>query len=260
MTQESPAQYAKRYRWFIGFTNQNEAKRYLSGKDIQPGIDYGYIDDLNRRIEDIVKELNKVITPSFRLDRIDSFCQESIHNPYEIIRNSKLIQRLNNQGRRPEQVLFSWLRGYAVVEYFTPVFEHIFDIKKASIYKIGEDDLRDIDSFKRTPTADLEFQKDGSIVRLEIQSGFQGINDIKEHKVREAKKLALDSGCKTVCVHLDLFNGQVAFVRLDTIENNSLHWVTRQQMEGQTVFSIDQNNFIWRIMEEPPSLNDMEID
>ena len=60
-------------------------------------------------------------------------------------------------------------------------------------------------------------------------------------------------------VHIDIYNGQVAFVRLDTIEDDSVNWITRQQMEGQTVFNIDSNHFLWRLTEIPPRFSDLEI-
>lgn len=57
-----------------------------------------------------------------------------------------------------------------------------------NIKSIGSDDLENINSFKRSPTTDLELLlKDGNRLRIEVQSGFQGVNDIKQHKVIEAK-------------------------------------------------------------------------
>ena len=66
-------------------------------------------------------------------------------------------------------------------------------------------------------------------------------------------------GKPTICVHIDTFNGQVAFVRLDQIEENDINWITRQQMEGQTVFNIDQGFFAWRIMDKPPSFDTLDL-
>jgi len=36
--------------------------------------------------------------------------------------------------------------------------------------------------------------------------------------------------------------------------------VTRQQMEGQSVFSIDQNYFKWRLLDEAPHFKDLDIE
>ena len=167
---------------------------------------------------------------------------------------------MNNQGRRPEEVLFSWLRGYAVVEFFTPSISRIFDIGVNSIINIGDDNLDDIAFFRRSPKADLKINKKGRSIKVEVQSGFQGINDIKEHKVKEAGRTKTIDGISTICVHFDLYNGQVAFVQLDKIKNNDINFVTRQQMEGQSVLTIDQNYFKWRLLDKAPSLNEIGID
>ena len=63
-----------------------------------------------------------------------------------------------------------------------------------------------------------------------------------------------------MCIHFDLYNGQVGFIPLDKIEDNDANFVTRQQMEGQSVLTIDQNYFKWRLLEPVPSLDDIEIE
>ena len=256
----NPAHYFKEYRHGMGFSNKSDAKTFLSGKDVSPNIDFEYIDALNGRIANILRSVNNVIHESIKYDDLDCFIQESINRPFNIIREANLVPRLNNQGRRPEEVLFSWLRGYSVSEYFTPAFANIFNVSLSAVANIGEDDLRNIDTFKRSPKADLAITVDNSIVRIEVQSGFQGINDIKEHKVREAKRAFSENLEHTVCIHVDIYNGQVAFVQLDKIEENDVNFVTRQQMEGQSVFQIDQNYFKWRLLDPAPSLAELELD
>lgn len=93
----------------------------------------------------------------------------------------------------------------------------------------GGDNFESIESFKRSPKAD--FLLDNHLL-LEVQSGFQGINDIKEHKVIEAKRRLITDKIPTIVVHFDLFNGQVACVEISKIKDNDLNWITRQQMEG----------------------------
>ena len=256
---DNPAKYFKQYRELIGFSNQNSAKQFLSGKDVKPGVDFDYIDKLNNRLEEIIRKINQIINEDCKTVNINDFIKNNIHKPYEIIKESGLLPKMNNQGRRPEQVLFSWLRGYAIAQYFTPIFSKIFNIPLQSIIQIGDDDLKNIETFKRTPKADLEITINNAVVRIEVQSGFQGVNDIKEHKVREAKKVFEEDGIRTVCIHIDLFNGQVAFVQLDTIQENDVNFVTRQQMEGQSVFVIDQNYFKWRLLEDIPKVDDLEL-
>ena len=48
--------------------------------------------------------------------------------------------------------------------------------------------------------------------------------------------------------------------KLDEIEDDSVNWITRQQMEGQTVFNIDQNYFIWKITESPIKYKEINFD
>lgn len=105
----------------------------------------------------------------------------------------------------------------------------------------------------------LQITFNNEIIRIEIQSGFQNINDIKQHKVLEAQKIKNEHNISSILIHFDLYNGQVAFVKLDNIENDSVHWVTRQQLEGQTVFNINQNYFVWKLTEVPPKYSTLEL-
>ncbi len=177
------------------------------------------------------------------------------------MKESNIFPLLNNQGRRPEQVYFSWMRGFIISNYFLKALGLIFEVNVSKIDLIGDDDLKNIETFKRTPKADLEIRlKRKEKIRVEMQSGFTGTNDIKQHKVLEAKKVFQESGVHTVAIHFDLYNGQVAFVKLDEIEENSVNWITRQQMEGQTVFNIDQNYFVWKLMESPIKYKEINFD
>ena len=255
----NPAQYFREYRNRLGFSNQAEAKAFLAAKDVLPTIDFMYIKELNQRLTEIFGLLNQIITPSLRHNNLPEFTTQYICRPSTLIHDANLLPRLNNQGRRPEEVLFSWLRGYAVCHFFSPAFAHIFNIPLSSITNIGDDDLQNIDTFKRSPQADLSIMLNGKPVRLEIQSGFQGINDIKEHKVREARRIKREENESTICIHIDVYNGQVAFVQLDTIEEQNVNFITRQQMEGQSIFQIDQNYFKWRLIDPAPSLDSLEL-
>ncbi len=254
------AKYFKQYRKLLGFSSTAQAKEFLSGKDITPNIDYEYIDLLNLRIKEIIYRLNGIPNTDFQRNDIDSFSQQFIFQPYTLIREGGILPKLNNQGRRPEEVLFSWLRGFVIVEYFTPAIAKIFNLDITTITRIGDDDFSSLETFKRTPRADLEINLNPKRVRIEVQSGFQGINDIKEHKVREARNNFAINQIKTICIHFDVYNGQVAFIQLDQVAENDLNWVTRQQMEGQTVFAIDQNYFKWRLIDTLPKLSDLDLD
>ncbi|MFO7735579.1 MAG: restriction endonuclease [bacterium] len=225
---ENPAAYFKRYRQLIGFTNQENTKKFLSGKDIAPEIDFKYIDNLNKRLVAIISKINHIANESYKTSNLHEFSEKNIFTPYKKIRDSGLLSKLNNQGRRPEQVYFSWMRKYIISNYFLKALSLVFEINIEDIDLIGDDDLINIDTFKRTSKADLEVNlNNGEKIRLEIQSGFQGINDIKQHKVLEAKKIKRGENISSMAIHFDLFNGQVAFVKIDEIDDDSVNWITR---------------------------------
>lgn len=251
------AEYFRAYRKRLGFSNQQDAKAFFSAKDIPPCVDFGYIDLLNARLIDIVGKLDGLVQPGLRQPDLAEFCDHNINQVYSVLRQNDILVRLNNQGRRPEQVYYSWMRGYITSAFFLGSLGAIFGVEIGDIALIGGDDLVNIETFKRTPTADLELRiAPQTVVRLEIQSGFQGINDIKQHKVLEAKRIYREQAIISIAIHFDLFNGQVAFVRLDDIEDDSINWITRQQMEGQTVFNVEQNYFAWKLTEDPPHYED----
>jgi len=260
MPAELIAHYSKRFRAELGFSSQGDAKAFLAGKDISPPIDQAYVDQLLTRLAEILRRLDATVSKTIRQKNIDRFIEKAVFDPARVIQSSGILPRLNNQGRRPEEVLFSWLRGYTIVEYFSPAVAHIFGIQKTKLFRIGDDDFRNPDTFRRTPTADLRLTINNTLVHIEVQSGFQGINDIKEHKLREARRLWRENRIPTICIHFDIFNGQAAFVRLDQINENDIHMVTRQQMEGQSVFAIDPNHFLWRLLDAAPGFSTLDID
>lgn len=250
--------YSKDYRTKLGFSSQGGVKSFFAAKDITPTVDFAYIDLLNNRLFEIVRKINDLVVPDIKVSDLSIFCRENISDVFASLLANNIFARLNNQGRRSEEVYFSFMRGYIISSFFTKALSHIFGVPAENIAVIGDDDLVNIDTFKRTAKADIEIRLiDETSIRIEVQSGFQGTNDIKQHKVLEAKRIRRDMNIPSIVVHFDLFNGQVAFVRIDEIEDNDVNWITRQQMEGQTVFNIDSNYFIWRLTEFPPKYSDL---
>lgn len=254
-------EYFRQYRQKLGFSNQSDVKNFFGAKDIMPMVDFNYIKLLNKRLYGIIDKINSIVVDEIKIDDIVAFKKEHIDHIFEVMKTGNILPILNNQGRRPEQVYFSWMRGFILSNYFLKALGLIFEVDTSSIDLIGDDDLKNIETFKRTPKADLEIKLNGKEkVRIEMQSGFTGINDIKQHKVLEAKRVFNDFGIHTLAIHFDLYNGQVAFIKLDEIEDDSVNWITRQQMEGQTVFNIDQNYFIWKITEKPIKYTRIKFD
>jgi hypothetical protein len=248
--------YAKEYRANLGFSNQNDVKVFFGAKDLSPLVDLTYIYSLNQRLNSIIEKINSVIHESIRQNNLTEFKLQHIDATHDILISAGILPQLNNQGRRPEQVYYSWMRGYVFSNYFLNALGAIFETSVQNIELIGDDDLKNLETFKRTPKADLQLpiNKD-EIIRVEMQTGFTGINDIKQHKVLEAKRVEQEIRISTMAIHFDLYNGQVAFIKLNDIEENNMNWITRQQMEGQTVFNIDQNYFTWKLTEAPPTYN-----
>jgi hypothetical protein len=254
-------EYFKEYRKKLGFSNQAAVKKFFGAKDVIPTVDFGYIKLLNKRLYEIVDRINSVVADEVKLDDPESFKKEEIDHSFEVMRRNKILPILNNLGRRPEQVYFSWMRGSVISSFFLKALGIIFEVDTSKIDLIGDDDLRNIETFKKTPKADLEIKLNGKEkIRIEMQSGFTGINDIKQHKVLEAKRIFRELGIHTLAIHFDLYNGQVAFIKLDEIEDDNINWITRQQMEGQTVFNINQNYFVWKITQKPIKYKEINFD
>jgi hypothetical protein len=148
-------------------------------------------------------------------------------------------------------VFFSWLRGFSILEFFTPALARIFATPLSGITRIGDDDFSNPETFRRTARADLELDLPTGRIRVEAQTGLQGVNDIKEHKVREAKAIWQSSGVGTVCSHFDVYNGRAALVAIHELREEEVSWVTRPQMEGQRVLAIGESSFRWKLRQPP---------
>ena len=245
----------------LGFSSQDDAKIFLGAKDISPTVDINYIQLLNSRLSEIIDKINGVVALEVQIEDIAAFKKLYIDQTFAIISSNNILPVLNNQGRRPEQVYYSWLRGYVLSSYFLKSIGLVFQVDTSRITLIGDDDLKNIETFRRTPKADLEIKLNTQeTIRIEMQSGFTGLNDIKQHKVLEAKKVYREFGFHTLAIHFDLFNGQAAFIKLDEIKDDSMNWITRQQMEGQTVFNINPNYFIWKITDGPIKYDEIDFE
>src|SRR3989344_8159879 len=181
-------EYFRQSRQKLGFGNQTDVKNFFRAKDIVPTVDLNYLKLLNKRLYEIVDRINSVVSNEVKLSCVDDFKNEHIDRIFEIMRTNDILPVLNNLGRRPEQVYFSWMRGYVVSNFFLKALGAIFEVDTEKINLIGDDDLKTVETFKKTPKADLEIRLNGKKkVRVEMQSGFTGTNDIKQHKISESK-------------------------------------------------------------------------
>jgi len=245
-------EHFRQYRQKLGFTNQADVRNFFGAKDVIPVVDLSYIKLLNTRLYQIVDKIEGAVADEVKIHSPSVFKKEHIDRPFKIIKRSSILPILNNLGRRPEQVYFSWMRGYVISNYFLKTLGLIFGVDTSKIDLIGDDNLKSVETFKRTPKADLEIRLKGKEkIRIEMQSGFTGINDIKQHKVLEAKKVFHESGIHTIAIHIDLYNGQVAFIKLDEIEDDDMRWITRINLDEGVVWNIDQNYFVWDLTQPP---------
>lgn len=170
---------AREFRRELGFTNQERLKAFYKASDIERLVDLNYLDELNIRLAEIVRKVNGVVFKSIKRKDIETFIKENLYEPYSLILRNDLLSLMTNQGRPPENVYYNWMRGHLFSEFFKSAISLIFEVDSKTIKNIGEDDFTNIETFKRAPTADLEVSNLKGIIRLEMQTGFTGINDIK---------------------------------------------------------------------------------
>lgn len=108
------AEYFSRYRQKLGFSNQDGIKDFFGAKDITPAIDLNYLNRLNERLYNIIDKINDIVAKEIKIDGLVLFKKEHIDRIFEIMKNNNILSVLNNQGRRPEQVYYSWMRGFVL--------------------------------------------------------------------------------------------------------------------------------------------------
>ncbi len=247
-----PLTAEQKFRKDMGFTSQGRIKQFYKATDFIC-INWDKIRQLNERLKDIFTRLHGVIHSSIRIDDLDAFCS-NIDTAFEIMRDNNIFPRLNNYGRLPEGVYYNWMRGYCVAQYFTKAIAILLDVEEKAIRQIGMDNLDDIETFSQSPMADVEVCiQDGTTIRFEVQSGYTGINDIKKHKVDEAKRVYLSEGIRSYVIHFDLFNGRVAIVDVSEIDDTNTNYTINERFEGQTVFSIPAEAFRYKLVDPPPA-------
>lgn len=249
----------REYRKKLGFTNQTTLRKFFDSKDIVREIDFNYICSLNKRLIEIIKSVDNAVVETIKPDDLDKFIDENITKVYEYMLSNGLLHKFsNNKQRQTERSYYDWSRGRIIANYFKKAMCLIFSVNENDIKTIGLDNLDNPQSFTKAPTADFEIKTSKNITyRIEFQCGFQGINDIKEHKVNEAQRVYNEYKINSLIIHVDLFNGKVAFVDISNIDGKNINWEYREQFEGKRVFNIGDNYFIWNLSDIPPKLNDI---
>lgn len=248
---------SKKYQKALGFSNKSKLKAFFDSKDIVRKIDYDYLNLLNKHLEKIVYAIHEVVANEIKNDDINTFIKENIYDVFNYMDgNGLLLHFQNNKQRQLERSYYDWSRGRIAANYFKKALAIIFQVDESDINSIGMDNLDNPKTFSKSAIADFEITTDEKKkYRIEFQCGFQGINDIKEHKVIEARKVLSDTGIHSLIIHIDLFNGCAAFVDISNINDKDINWETRTQFEGKKVFNISNEYFVWNISQSPLSIN-----
>ena len=129
------SEYFRQYRQKLGFANQSDVKNFFGAKDIIPTVDFNYIKLLNKRLYNIIDRINAVVAKEIKTEDLKYFKKEHIDRSFSIMKKSGILSTLTNQGRRPEQVYFSWMRGLVISSYFLKALSLIFavDISKINL-------------------------------------------------------------------------------------------------------------------------------
>ena len=246
--------YERSFRASLGFTNQEKLKKYFKATDFVV-VNWDRIHQCNIRLKEICKKINNAISDDIKIENIDEFTKK-IDTAFETMRDNDIFPRLNNQGRNPDDVYYNWMRGYLICEMFIPAMARIFNVAESNIIHTGQDDLTNLETFSRAATADLEVRTaDNCRIRLEMQAGYTGTNDIKRSKIIEAINRMKSDNIITYVVHIDIFNGKVAIVDISHANDSTMQY--HKAFENTDVLTIQSNWFLWKLANPLPALDDI---
>ena len=225
--------YEQNFRKALGFTNQEKLKKYFKATDFQV-VNWERIKELNIRLKDMSSKINDALSPEIQNDDI-SIIHKKIDEAFQIIKDNDLFPHLNNQGRNPDDVYYNWMRGYIICELFIKAIAILFNVNESKIDHIGKDDLANIDTFSRSATADLQINTENETIRLEIQGGYTGINDIKRSKITEAKNNYY----------------------ISNPDSSKLVYTKNSRFEGVETLSIKHEWFTWKLSDPLPDITSL---
>lgn len=244
--------YERSFRASLGFKNQEKLTKYFKATDFVV-VNWDKIQQCNIRLKEICEKINVAISPDIQLQNIDEITAK-ITEAFEIMRDNNIFLRLNNQGRNPDDVYYNWMRGYLICEMFIPAMAKIFKVPTSNISHTGQDDLTNLKTFARSATADLEIRTTtNKKIRLEMQAGYTGTNDIKRSKITEAINRKKNDNIDTYVVHIDIFNGKVAIIDISNADESKIHY--HKAYENTDVLTINSNCFLWKLSDSLPSLD-----
>lgn len=219
---------SKEYRKAMGFTNKGKMKDFLSAKDIVVP-NYPLLEEYNTRLLEIFMLVNEQLSVPFKDD-----IEKIIHEDYAIMKQHGILQKLNNHGRSPESVYYTWRMGSLAEIVFAPFIAD--KLKLNNLEKNGSDDLSNPETFKRTGDADLIDKV--ARVRIDVQCGTgEGEATIKKHKFDHAAK-TYDT---TYIFLAGLLTGDYALVNLKDLTN--IRFEVNQRWEGTLCWTVPEKEF-----------------
>ena len=209
----------KYYRSTLGFSNANDTKEFLTGKDIV-SINYELLDEYNSRLIDIFERIQTTL-PVEPQD-----IELLVLTAYRTILNHDILESLSNHGRAPESVYFVWMQGYLSSMIFKPMLEKELGM---TLYQNGADDLSNPSTFSRKSDPDLV--NEDRTVFVEVQSGFKGSKvDIKKTKVKTSNT------ADYYIAAFDCFNGLYTIMNTKDIPEDE--WYENMLWEGALCYTI----------------------
>ena len=209
----------KYYRSTLGFSNANDTKEFLTGKDIV-SINFDLIDFYNQRLIDIFSRIQTTLpTPPLNIEVI-------VLQAYMTILKHDILYSLSNHGRAPESVYFVWMQGYLSSIVFKPMIEAELG---CALVQNGADDLSNPSTFSRKSDPDLANEE--KTIFVEIQSGFKGSKvDIKKSKVK------ISDTADYYIAAFDCFNGLYTIINTRDIPEDE--WYENMLWEGALCYTV----------------------
>ncbi len=102
----------KGYRNLLGFNSQNAFKEFLGAKDIQPCVDFNYLNALKKRLIEIFSAINSVYCFKYNEYELECFFKNSIEQVFSKIVDTHIIYKLNNQGKDLKKFVFLGCVGF----------------------------------------------------------------------------------------------------------------------------------------------------
>lgn len=215
---------SKQYRKSLGFTSASKFRDFFSAKDVF-SINWDLVEIYNERLIEMFEKIQSTLP--FKKKNIRSIVTKA----YKTIRKNDILRGMVNNGRAPEKVYFSWMRGYISTQVFQPLLEQELN---CNLIQNGTDDLSNPKIFSRSSEPD--FIDENSDLYVEVQSGFKGSKiDIKKTKLKTDPVKSYYIAC------FDCFNGKYMILNTkDLLTIPEDQWYANPLWEGSLCYTVPE--------------------